>query len=464
MRDRKRAIRTDTADWTRRTVVASCAWPLIGSLGCSGRDDVRAERPSTSSNRRPDARRAARATTDAGRHQRPRPPWDQPQIRVRVASESDPTVELGSVGQRLWLTVPDTGAGGRLVVGPVQCRAKDGRWSIRSNRNGRTLAFETPVSDRIRLVTMDSADPRVAYRSIGLPGVVNLVAQSDGKVDVICHLDMETYLPGVLAGELYESWLPATHEAVAIAARSFAVCERQFWLAKRDFDVVAGEKSQMWVGATTSSRPHEAVRRTRGKLLIFEGAVVPGYYSAACGGRPARAVEAISPNPVNAIRPLEGEPVTTERCGCRTFGSHGSWTVALPGPIVANAVRAWAGRRALSSLSGLAWPLDLQVTERRSSGRPTTFRIRGRSPGDTAEISAAELQRVLNATQKGRPVRSSDFEVVRRRGELLVSGAGFGHGVGLCQYGSEAMARDGASSVAILQRYYPGAAIRTSWS
>lgn len=442
-------------------MVVSCVAPVLGGLGCSGREEIRVPAKRPQAEGRAEVRKV---TSSESRHRRPLPPREEPRIRVRVARRTDESVEIGATGQRLWMTVPDSKAKGRLLTGPVRCRPVADGWSIRSNRNGRTLAFTVPKSDRIRIVARDPADPRVAYRSIGLPGLVTLVAGPEGTIDVICHLDMETYLPGVLAGELYQSWLPATHEAVAIAARSFAVCERHYWLGRRDFDVVAGERSQMWIGSTSSKRPMDAVARTRGRLLVFEGSVVPGYYSAACGGRPARAVDGISPNPVNSIRPLEGDAERVERCGCRTFGSHGSWNVTLDGSAVRDAVRTWGRRRGMGAISGIGWPFDLSVVERLDSGRPVRFALRPGPRSTPVMLTSSELQRILNSTGAGRPVRSSDFEIERRGKAMMVRGAGFGHGVGLCQYGAEAMARAGNGPRDILARYYPGADVERVWS
>lgn len=445
-------------------MVASVALPVAGLVGCSGREEIRGGEPAPAvASPANDVRSDPRITSSTPRHRRPHLPREEPSIRVRVATRSGDSIELGAVGQRLWMTVPGSAVEGRLVTGPVRCRPSRGGWSIRSNRNGRTLAFTTPKTDRICFVARDSTDPRIAYRSIGLPGLVSLVAKSDESISVMCHLEMEDYLPGVLAGELYQSWLPETHEAVAIAARSFAVCERHYWLDRRDFDVVAGERSQMWVGATTSSRALEAVARTRGEVLAFDNAVVPGYYSAACGGRSARAVDAISPNPVNAIPPLGVDGTSLERCGCKTFGSHGSWQAVLPGAAVVKAIKTWGERRGNGTLSRIRWPLTIEVVERLRSGRPTQFVIRSRTLETPVSLAAPELQRLLNSTGSGRPVRSADFEVVPRRSELVVRGSGFGHGVGLCQYGAEAMARAGDSTREILQRYYPGATVERAW-
>ena len=79
------------------------------------------------------------------------------------------------------------------------------------------------------------------------------------------------------------------------------------------------------------------------------------------------------------------------------------------------------------------------------------------------ELRAVELQRGLNGTTKGRPVRSADFQITVRPEGIQLDGAGFGHGVGLCQYGTEALARRNTSVREILARYYPGVEIRQVW-
>ena len=178
--------------WTRRSILASVALPFVGLVGCSGREEIRGGEPASSTGSQASGMRAEpRITSSAPRHRRPHLPREEPRVRVRVATRSDDSIELGAVGQRLWMTVPGSAVDGRLVTGPVRCRPTGGGWSIRSNRNGRTLAFTTPKTDRISFVARDSGDPRIAYRSIGLPGVVNLVERSDGSMAVICHLEME---------------------------------------------------------------------------------------------------------------------------------------------------------------------------------------------------------------------------------------------------------------------------------
>jgi stage II sporulation protein D len=61
-------------------------------------------------------------------------------------------------------------------------------------------------------------------------------------------------------------------------------------------------------------------------------------------------------------------------------------------------------------------------------------------------------------------VKSANFEALIAGRELVLAGRGHGHGVGMCQYGAEAMSKKGAKEAAILSRYYPGAKVVTAYT
>jgi stage II sporulation protein D len=108
--------------------------------------------------------------------------------------------------------------------------------------------------------------------------------------------------------------------------------------------------------------------------------------------------------------------------------------------------------------------MRFDVISVQASGRPERIRMTSPSTQAAVELSAVEVQRILNLTGRGRPLRSADVTLEVTSAELRVTGAGFGHGVGLCQYGAESMARAGANRTAILTRYYPSATIQRAWS
>jgi stage II sporulation protein D len=407
---------------------------------------------------------AAVSSAPPGSQARPRPPASEPLVRVRTDRVVDGRVEFGDAGRRIWMTAPGTQFTA-MVTGPVRCqREKDG-WSVRSTSRGRTVSRSIQDPGALTLSAFDARDQGLTFRSRRLAGTVHLQPAGESEIDVVCHLPMEQYLPGVLGGELFESWRDATHESLAVAARSFALCERFHWLGRRGFDVVADERSQVWIGATAPARSRRAVQATRGELLLWGGLVVPAYYCAACGGRPAEATLAISPNPVNAIPPLViPSPDQRPACGCRTLGSHGSWSLSIASKDVVDAVRQWASRGGDRSMATARWPMRFDVISVQASGRPERIRMTSPSTQAAVELSAVEVQRILNLTGRGRPLRSADVTLEVTSAELRVTGAGFGHGVGLCQYGAESMARAGANRTAILTRYYPSATIQRAWS
>ncbi len=399
-----------------------------------------------------------------GSKARPKPPTTEPSIRVRTDRIEGGTVELGEGGRRLWMTAPATGFTD-MVTGPVRCRRDSDGWSIRYSTRGRTVSRAVRDDGTLTLSAFDAREDGLSFKGRRLAGTIHLVPAGTTDIDVVCHLPMEQYLPGVLGGELFESWKDATHESLAVAARSFALCERFHWLGRRGYDVVADERSQVWIGASAPARSRRAVAATRGELLLWDGLVVPAYYCAACGGRPANATLAISSNPVNAIPPLViPSPDRRPTCGCRTLGSHGSWRLSISSKDVVDAVRQWASRGGDRAMSNAAWPIRFDVVSLQASGRPERIRLTSPSTQASVELSAIEVQRILNLTGRGRPLRSADVSLEVTATELRVTGAGFGHGVGLCQYGAESMARAGANRAAILTRYYPSATIERAWS
>ncbi len=462
----RRFSRRDAARLVGSSVlVGGIASSLAGCSGKEGRNAARPIRPVGSTVKPTSAPEVVPpAAAPPGSEARPGPPSTEPLIRVRTDRVSGGEVELGEAGRRVWVTAPSTGFTS-MVSGPVRCRRVAGGWSIRSSSRGRTVSRSVRDDGHLTLSAFDSRERGLPFKGRRLAGTVHLVPVKTAEIDVVCHLPMEQYLPGVLGGELFESWLPSTHEALAVAARSFALCERFHWLGRRGFDVVADERSQVWIGADAPVRSRRAVDATRGELLVWGGLVVPAYYSAACGGRPSAAIEAISSNPVNAIPPL-AIPVPDRRpdCGCQTLGSHGAWRLSIPRAEVVAAFRRWAATGGDRAMSRAAWPMRFEVVDTLPSGRPRTMRITSGSTRATAEISAVELQRILNLTGSGRPIRSSDIELEVTSTALRVDGAGFGHGVGLCQYGAESMARSGATKTAILARYYPQATVLRSWA
>ena len=455
-------------DIPRRSLLATlAAGVVLGPSACRG---VREDVPSTPSPARSTGT-TAETTGLSEPDLRPIPPRFEPSIRVRIATVRQRTgsppkpIMLGQQGERLWVTTPGLERPGRMFDGPVLISATSGGWLLESS--GRLRQGRERIETATPLAIAPIGDRGIEFDGELVRGIFHLTRRTDlkpGECDVVTHLPMEDYLPGVLERELYSSWPMATFQAQAVAARSFACCERHFWLARRHFDVVAGQASQAWSGGRASSRAAQAVASTAGTVLVWEGRVVPAYYSASCGGLPASAPDAIGTNPVNRISPLVVDPYRTRKQGCCEASPHANWMVEVDSRQLVAALRAIGRDGGPRSLRTLDRVRGIEVIERNPVGRPTRYRVRS---VQDVEVSAEALKSALNSARSSsrgdQRLKSSCIEFVSTARGFKAEGRGFGHGVGLCQYGARTMGDSGASYSEILARFYPDCDLSQAW-
>ncbi len=340
-------------------------------------------------------------------------PGRVPRIRVLLASASSAPTVRGSVpgGYRVIST-----AGGETV------------------ESGRDLSREIPARGAslpaaLRIVT-DGSPLRVGDRSY--PGDLLLVPAEQGVL-LVLETDVESYLPGVLAGELTADFPPAALRAQAVASRTYALQAREARAARRPFDLADDQTSQVDRGLPgPRGEPFRAaVRATRGMVLLYRGRLLPAYFHSTCGGHTASAAEVFG-GPL--VPPLAGVPCEYCRAS-RLF----RWERRLPLETV---------RRAL----GLPGPIrSVTVSRRDRGGRALAFRFRAPDPVD---LPAATVRRKLGP---GVLYSTLILRLETTDTELVLSGGGWGHGVGLCQMGALGMARAGAAAGDILRHYYPAA-------
>jgi stage II sporulation protein D len=281
----------------------------------------------------------------------------------------------------------------------------------------------------------------------------------DDRFDAVNYTAVDRYLSGVLGCELFPGWHANTYAVQAIAARSYALAEIDRH-RDRHYDVEATEASQVYSGAKVSAKALDAVRRTRGVALTFQGRVFHAYYSSACGGLGQDAVAAIVR--ADAVAPLSAR-------------DHGNDCAASPnrrwGPIVRDRVdltrriAAW-GRAHGDAIAGLSSIAGITVVKRNAVGRPTRFAVMD-GLGRGYDLAPESFRFACNYADADLPllpkelqVKSSYLSVVVQEQSVRFDGYGYGHGVGLCQWGAEGLAGRGYDPYAILGFYYPGAKLR----
>lgn len=395
----------------------------------------------------------------------PRPPTHEPIVRVRLRSVMPPAdpIEIGP--QQQWLRISEPTEDQTLAVlrGPVQLSRREGAWALVDGRG-----FSPWMSDAasIRISPLRDPEPIVLVDGKAYPGVVQLHSRLDRHADafdLVNHVPLEKYIPGVLARELYNHWHQETHTAQAVAARTFAITESVFWQTRRHFDVTNTEASQMYDGLTTHEESLEAVRTTRGVVLAYRDQLVPGYYSSSCGGLAARAVDAISTNPINDVPPLHGH-FGEDAC---TSLQQQRWDVTHAISTLGDRIAAFGKAYNHQSLAEIGRIESVDMSETNEHGRPTRFAIRmGAAP--RIEMLAEQLRWAANFTEEPLSSKerllSSFVEPATGQSHITFHGRGRGHGAGLCQYGAEMMARNGTRAMEMLKFYYPGVEVVGSYA
>ena len=291
------------------------------------------------------------------------------------------------------------------------------------------------------------------------PHRVFIHAQSSSmQLDVINHVPMETYLPGVLSKELYASWEFEAYRAQAIAARSYAINSLNS-SSRRHYDLESTTASQAYIGANAHSKAKQATEQTRGIVLAYDDAVLPAYYSA-CSGGTGQDADLIFPNQPK-LAPLTGlaQGDWGEECpDCR-------WTVIIPRDLLSRRIAGW-GKSTQRTIGSLQMIREIRITATNAAGRPIRFEIIDES-GKSFGIGAEEFRFACNYDGGGLPeldskqmLRSSHVAITVTAKDVRMNGAGYGHGVGMDQYGAQAMAKAGHRADAIVKFYYPGADLR----
>ncbi len=266
------------------------------------------------------------------------------------------------------------------------------------------------------------------------------VERSEDGLRVINDVPLESYLAGTLGREVYSRWHPSTLRAQAVAARSYALYQRAR-RAGEPFHVEATTTDQVYGGLDAENAAvRDAVATTRGEILTWDGEPILAVYHSASGGRSAGAEE-VWGAPLPYLRSIE---VENEDGSPDTY-----WRTRIPGPTLARSF-APLGLR-------LEEIVEARVVERTASGRVAHVELT-QIGGRPVRVTGRELRSAVGEQR----VRSTLFEIRREaagNGEFDIVGSGHGHGVGMSQWGAQAMAERGADYREILAAFYPGATL-----
>jgi stage II sporulation protein D len=294
---------------------------------------------------------------------------------------------------------------------------------------------------------------------------------ADSVLHVVNTLDMESYLMGVVRNEIGRvstSELEAA-KAQAIAARTYAVRNKGKY--KNGYDFVADVNDQVYGGASSESDlTNQAVLETVGQIAEFEDKPINAVYFSTCGGATASAEDVWKTSDRTAYLTRLSD-IVDDRAFCEKSPHH-RWELKWTGDeleqlIKKNLPLVLQKDTADEDFSKLAGQrlYNLAILTRDSSQRVRDLKIG--FTRDSYVVSGEQARRVLRGEKY--ILYSSLFRIDIDRNDngtirtVVCKGAGFGHGVGMCQYGALEMARRGYSADQIIRFYYRGAVVKKAY-
>jgi stage II sporulation protein D len=265
------------------------------------------------------------------------------------------------------------------------------------------------------------------------------VVKSGEALAVVNEVPLEDYLVGVLRAEVGEKWPLEALRAQAIVARTYAAYHRVLGAGKA-YHVLASTAHQQYAGRVPStSALWGVVRETTGQVLLWEGDVFPAFYHTESGGYTE------DPRTVFAARNMPGlKPV---RCEFSVGSPHFFWSLDLKLADLSEILR--------RNDVGVGSVTAIDVSERTPSLRAAAVTVHG-SRG-SVRLRGNDFRRMIGYDT----FKSTLFAVAVDAAWARFSGRGYGHGVGLCQWGAKGMAEQGRTARQILEFYYPGTVLTT---
>jgi stage II sporulation protein D len=345
-----------------------------------------------------------------------------PRIRVLILQSEDPVIFSSKSCLRLY---PDNGTL-EITVSPET----DTVFSVKDNL---LTVDKLPAGQWVRLKA--DIEQNVKVNGLSYRGDV-WVRAVKGQIFVINSLDLEEYLYGVIPREISPSWPEQALKTQAVAARTYAL----YHIIKRKheiYDVFSTTSSQVY-GGKVSEHPSaiRAVDQTKGEVLTCKEKLVLALYHANSGGKTEQ-MENVWPGGFTYLKSVKDD-FSIKKPGY-------SWDKNLETTEIEKCLKKFG--LDISSI------IKITPVERAASGRIKKLEIK--QEGGSFFLSGNSFRLMVGPAR----IKGANFEVKKEKEMFCFSGKGYGHGVGMSQWGVNSMAKKGYDYSQILKFYYPEAVI-----
>lgn len=297
------------------------------------------------------------------------------------------------------------------------------------------------------------------FEKVAYPDTLEIFLYND-SLSLVNHTDIETYLRGVVGSEMPDDWPIEALKAQALASRTYAY-SRSLSARQRNayFDVTDDTNSQVYLGLRDLPRSFQAISATENQIITYQSKPIESVFHSSSGGYTENNETIWSGSPTPYLRgvPSPGEEISP----------HFSWYKSFSRKVVFNTLNTYLTQHKMTLLTQA--PFSLAITEKGISPRvrkltlcqdkreiilngsdfvtlfnlkSTWFELYWYTPEATGLLPP--MMTFLNQ----QPTHTNPEE------QLYIIGRGWGHGIGMSQYGALAMAKKGKTYEEIIRHFY----------
>jgi len=288
------------------------------------------------------------------------------------------------------------------------------------------------------------------FTGIAFSQDIRVCVKKDGNNAIVETLDIEKYIMGVLSKEMGPLWPEEALKAQAVVSRTLAVYminENR----KNDcsYDIENSTSHQVY-NETDCEKIENAVKETEGEILTYKGNIVQVFFHANCGGKTAKAEDVWGgyyPHISSVDDPY---------CSSSPYYS---WEKSFSKDKLSRILKEASYQAKFSKIFSILPIQGISIESRDDTGRVTILKLIGKN-GKIVSLTGHEFRMMVNQGRKvffDSPdiIPSTKFNVKKDGDYFIFTGEGYGHGVGMCQWGARKMAEEGFNYREILKYYFP---------
>jgi stage II sporulation protein D len=259
----------------------------------------------------------------------------------------------------------------------------------------------------------------------GYSGAID-IWKGNGGLYIINDIPLEEYIKDVVAAEVGPDWDMEALKVQAVISRTYALFQKRM-NGGSSYQIASSVLHQVYRGKSPDARIAYAVSETNGQILTYNGNLIEALYHSTCGGRTEDSEE--------------------------VFGKSYPYLKSVESSCDLSPYSSWSRKIKIEEIEKALKTKDIKeirIKSFTSSKRVKQLTVKSRS--GTSTINATELRKALGWNR----LPSTNFSLSHHGDSVLFEGKGYGHGVGLCQWGAQKMAQDGKNYREILSFYYPG--------